>query len=135
MDFNVKPVSNRSYRWNLPEQVLWLLLIVFVGNVMPLPFSGLSDVQILGIRSDHFLHGVAFFIIGMVFVLSRNEPLRLRKYGWILPGIFLFAVVLESVQYLLPWRNFNVNDLLGNVIGLAVGIAVAWLISLIRSKT
>jgi glycopeptide antibiotics resistance protein len=34
----------------------------------------------------------------------------------------LFAAFAEYIQYLLPYRAFNINDLLGNVFGILTGL-------------
>jgi glycopeptide antibiotics resistance protein len=43
-----------------------------------------------------------------------------RWWEWLLFGI-LFAVFVEGIQYILPYRAFNVNDLVANIIGVVIG--------------
>jgi len=34
----------------------------------------------------------------------------------------IIAISLETIQYIIPWRAFNVNDMMGNVVWIGVGI-------------
>lgn len=43
--------------------------------------------------------------------------------GWLVIGV-LFALVLEAVQYVLPYRAFNINDLLANGLGVVLGFVL-----------
>jgi len=45
---------------------------------------------------------------------------NMKKIYWVLIGL-LFAAGSEGLQYLLPWRAFNVNDLLANGLGVLLG--------------
>jgi glycopeptide antibiotics resistance protein len=40
--------------------------------------------------------------------------------GWLVVGV-LFALSTEAIQYLLPYRAFNINDLLANGFGVILG--------------
>ena len=53
--------------------------------------------------------------------------------NWLLLGL-LFAAGSEVLQYLLPWRAYNVNDLLANMLGILVGFTLLFLFN-IRQKT
>ena len=55
---------------------------------------------------------------GISFRKSALQPLM-----WILGGL-LFAVFTEVVQYPLPYRAFNINDLMANGIGVGMGYLI-----------
>jgi VanZ family protein len=44
-----------------------------------------------------------------------------RRYGWLWLAAMGVAVMTESVQYLLPYRGFDINDLVANFLGVTVG--------------
>jgi glycopeptide antibiotics resistance protein len=58
---------------------------------------------------------------------------HLSSLKWLLLG-FLFAAGSEALQYLLPYRAYNVNDLLANMLGILVGFSLLFLIN-IRKKS
>jgi len=39
---------------------------------------------------------------------------------WLVIGI-LFATANEAIQYFIPWRSYNINDLVSNFIGVLLG--------------
>ena len=49
-------------------------------------------------------------------------------------ALFL-AFILEAVQYLTPWRTFNVNDLMSNILGVVLGLVIWLFIGKIISNT
>jgi len=61
---------------------------------------------------------VFLFLVGVSF--SRNLQATLL---YILLGL-LFATANEAVQFLLPYRAFNINDLLANGLGVMLGSVV-----------
>jgi len=36
----------------------------------------------------------------------------------------IIAIFLEGLQYFIPWRTFNLNDILAGVIGVGVGFVI-----------
>ena len=127
--------------------LLYLVLIILLA-IVPLGNSGiLNNTTILSFRADHILHALiflpwAFFCIKtnhgytipsavrdcssyrfhcatLVKSESHNKYLPL----WFLWGIF-FAVVSEGIQYFIPYRSFNLSDMLANGIGVVMGFVV-----------
>jgi VanZ family protein len=109
------------------------LLIIYTAIIIllaVLPINGtnsfLNDNFILRIRLDYLAH-FAIFIPWMAIAwffrsTGKNRSTR-RIITWILLGITL-AVSTEFVQYLLPYRSFNINDLAANLIGVALGSVI-----------
>ena len=58
--------------------------------------------------------------------LQNLKPLNLKLLTTLSIG-FLIGMSLEAIQYILPWRTFNVNDLMANGIGVVFGIVI-WMI-------
>ncbi len=46
--------------------------------------------------------------------------LRRKMVYWFIVGV-IFAGGVEGIQYLLSYRAFNVNDMIGNIIGVVLG--------------
>lgn len=92
------------------------------------PLNGLGvplDNYILGLRADHLLHASVY--LPCVFLLKDLFPQRLWL-AWLcaLP----IGLLTESVQYLLPYRGFDINDLVANALGTTLG----WLALLISRR-
>jgi glycopeptide antibiotics resistance protein len=93
------------------------LLIAYIATivilmVLPLNSGELNNIFILRFRGDYFLHALLFLPWAFFGFLLQK-----RKGLWFMLGL-LFAICAESIQYLLPYRAFNVNDLLSNTIGI-----------------
>jgi len=79
--------------------------------------SLLTDTYVVKIRLDYLLH----ILIFLPFLLLAKLSYPVHLFRVILLGL-VFAGVCEGLQYLLPYRSFNVNDLIANMIGTAIGI-------------
>jgi len=53
-------------------------------------------------------------------VSGAGQSKGIRAFGF---ALFL-AFILEAVQYLIPWRTFNVNDLFANIFGVGIGVVI-----------
>ena len=85
--------------------------------------SGLNDIFLVSIRLDYLAHFILF--IPWVFLLWKKVGVSFKSdfratIFYILLGL-LFATANEAIQYLLPYRAFNINDLLANCIGIGIG--------------
>jgi len=85
--------------------------------------SSLNNIYIVSIRLDYLLHFAVFmpwmFLLWkMVGVSFSRDPRATLLY--IILGL-LFATANEAIQYLLPYRAFNINDLLANGLGVMLG--------------
>lgn len=116
---NVKNIAYRCLNSEIRPRlaIAYFFLLIFLMWA-PINGAGLRlDNFVLGIRADHLLHASVFLFCAF-FLMDR---LRFRPFL-----IWLFAlavsVTTESVQLLLPFRAFDVNDLLANFIGVSVGL-------------
>lgn len=100
----------------------WYFMLLVI--VMWAPLNGLGvplDNFVLGIRLDHLLHA-SVFVPCTWFLATRPQC----RYGWIwLLGV-LVGVVTESGQYLLPYRGFDINDMVANALGVSLGWFLYW---------
>jgi len=107
----------------------WIyLLILVLGSVLPLNSgsSSLNNTYIVEVRSDYLLH--VFVLLPLPVFLSLS--LRNRAGIWlrvIMLGL-LVVVFCESIQMLIPYRAFNINDLFANGAGALIGLIPAVLV-------
>jgi glycopeptide antibiotics resistance protein len=104
---------------------LKLLLYAYILAILALvalplnTASELNNITILQLRGDYFFH-ILMFLPWVFF----SGVFNIKKIYWVLIGL-LFAAGSEALQYLLPYRALNVNDLIANVIGVLVGFAIS----------
>jgi len=106
---------------------LYLLIIVLLAV---LPINGTSLVlnnnYTFSIRWDYLVHAIAYIpLVFAISVLFNNNNARLI----LLP--ILIAIVLEGLQYFISWRTFNINDMLSNILGAAIGFLI-WKINYMK---
>lgn len=96
---------------------------IALAILMWAPLNGLGvplNNYILGLRADHLLHA-SVYIPCTLFLM---DLIRRRGFVWLAAvGIGLLT---EGVQYLLPFRGYDVNDLIAN----AIGVTLGWLVIL-----
>ena len=85
--------------------------------------SAINNTNVVSIRLDYLLHFAVF--IPWMFLLRRYSGVSFRADAGkavllLLAGIG-FAVANEAVQYVLPYRAFNINDLVANSVGVVLG--------------
>lgn len=111
--------------------LLWLyLLIIFLITIIPLNcFQQLGVFSVIDIGNDFFLHVIVFL------PWTFFQPIwRTNQAIWLVAG-FLFACGSEGLQYLLPYRAWNINDLLANALGVLLGFIIFTLLKLFPQKT
>lgn len=101
-------------RWGL---FLYLLTLVTV-SVMPLGSASkeLTDITVIRIRGDYLLHMLVYLPIISLMLISFPK----KKMLMVVLALIL-GVGLEYFQMLLPYRTFNINDLVANVGGVVLG--------------
>ena len=92
---------------------------------MWLPINGLGirmDNFVLGIRIDHLIHASVY--LPCVIMIMPFCHFRWRR-AWLVA--LAVALTTESVQWLLPYRGFDINDLIANILGVSLGsLLVRW---------
>jgi glycopeptide antibiotics resistance protein len=104
---------------NLPY-LFWLYFFgIILLITLPVNKSGsLNNITVVHMRGDYFFHILTFFPWAF-FGLMMKKNLWL----WLLPGL-LFAFGTELLQLALPWRRFNINDLIANGAGIFLGTLI-----------
>ena len=95
------------------------LLILLLGTVLPLNSvsSALNDNYTLHIRWDYLLHALAYIPLPVLLGLC----LKKGSWIWIVLMTLPVTVLLEVLQMGIPYRFFNVNDLVANGVGAIIG--------------
>ena len=93
------------------------LIVVFVLHVMKTDDVVDLNSYFLGIRRDHWAHGIIFFPMGFFALISLNKNQRLA-FAVIVFCCFFF----ESLQYFIPYRSFDIWDIVADSIGAGIGV-------------
>lgn len=114
-------ISHKYYTLVFYFYTLGLILL----SVLPLNSSGsqINHTYLVYIRIDYLLHFAT--LIPWVYLLRKKYKFSFRN-NWktsvaLLLGGIIFAILLEAVQYIIPYRAYNINDLLANGIGVLLG--------------
>jgi VanZ family protein len=119
--------------------LLWgYSLPVVAISVLPISYEAdqsLNEINIVFFRLDYLLHTAIFLIWGLVAGLciikvSENKQKSIIVFGLI--GILL-AVLTELIQKFLPYRGYNVYDMIGNVLGVLLSFGF-WMIILKKKR-
>lgn len=116
-----RKVKNTIIRFtNQDARKKWAIVyFVLLAALMWAPLNGLAPVlnnYIFGLRMDHFLHA-SIFLFCPLFLADWLG----KRWGWVLLAAMLTGLITESVQALLPYRGYDINDLIANCVGNFVG--------------
>ncbi len=88
--------------------------------------SAINNTYILSeIRFDYFLHSL-LLIPWMFLRLLYGPSTKQEIFFWVIMGLII-AISIETVQYFLPYRTYNIIDLMANIFGVVIG-GFLWLI-------
>ena len=115
---------------NLRYLIIFYLVIIVVITFMPTPGMNraLNDITVLSFRADYLLHTLFFLPLVPLWKLCFKE----HSLWVIIPASVLVAVFSEASHYVIPYRSYNINDLIANVLGVLIG-AVLLFIPFIRN--
>ena len=71
-----------------------------------------------GTTINHFIYYVYVSLLGF-FLYLRNENFKKLVYG-----LFFLSAILEGLHFIIPNRAFQLDDLIGNILGVLVAYSV-----------
>ncbi len=107
-------------------------LVLLSGLSINSAGSSIHSIFVISIRLDYLLHFLVFFpLVVFTWIDKEINTFRtpIKAFGWIII-LLLFAVVTEWIQYFLPYRAFNINDMIANTLGVIIGFALITLLCL-----
>ncbi len=112
------------------RKALFYIYIIFIIIITVTPLqkagvSGINNVYISEFRLDYILHIIAFLPWVLLCEMSWDINKKYKKALILLSGI-AFASMSEWAHYFIPYRGYNINDLIYNIAGVLAG-SVAWL--------
>jgi VanZ family protein len=114
----------------MTKRNLFILLSIyfcslFILSLLPINTKGeLNHITILKIRGDYFFHMLLFIpAVAFIWLFNLDNGKRINFILLILLCVFI-AMVTEGVQYFVPYRAFNINDMIANLAGVLLGSLV-----------
>jgi len=104
--------------------LILIILSLYPGSLLGyLLYGNLSQQPILvenpfGATINHFFYYFYVTLLGVILYV-KNESLKKLVFG-----LFFLAIILEVLQFLIPNRTFQIEDLIGNILGVTVACFV-----------
>ena len=112
------------FRSKTPQ--LFIIWIVAITVLTVMPYANNGKVSLKLTESGMVLHFVGYFVASSLFYWAyRKDTLFSILFSCF--SIFMFGVVLEIVQFYLPYRTFNPIDIYANASGIFFFI-ICWAI-------
>ena len=80
-----------------------------------------------GTTINHFIYYAYVSLLGF-FLYLENQSFQKLVYG-----LFILSVILEVLHIIIPNRSFELDDLIGNILGVSVAYFVVKIYLLFRS--
>ena len=109
-------------------RALFVLWVVAVTVLSVLSYSVSNDLlmSVKFTSSGFVMHGIAYFL-GMLLCFLAFGAKNISFVVWTGLLVFLYGVILEVVQFYLPYRTFNPKDIIANTLGIFFFFAI-WLV-------
>ncbi|KAJ3791141.1 hypothetical protein GGU10DRAFT_382816 [Lentinula aff. detonsa] len=121
--------------YDLPIRLRPWFIFFTVVIMLCLAILGFTNVSHYLPLNDKFLHFICFLIATTVFyfVFDVDEEYRRiwfwRHSGLIITGflcVFCGGILSEFVQSMLPYKEFQMGDIIANLLGSSIGLYVAY---------
>ncbi len=118
---------NKSVRFPLKYLFFLLVILIALFSVLPVFKSSFTGTTGNLLSRGYISHTVTFALAAGCGMLAYRG-----RFRWLLGAILVcYGVVLEFIQYFLPCRTYNPQDILANIIGIGLvmflfGLANLW---------
>ena len=111
----------KFFRW-LEKPYLAILLTCIVLILTLMPSENIKDAQV----DDKFAHFLSFGALTFLWLFVKP------RYKFTIPALLLLGYLIEVMQWMLPLsfhRSYDLNDVLADAIGVALGAGLYWIVS------
>ena len=103
------------------------LFYIYYGYVRQLP-EGSYVEKAADVITDNSIHFISFFILGALAQLANNKS---NDFIFGVSIAFITSVFIEFFHYFLPFRSFDILEVIINIVGCVSGI---YLINYLRKQ-
>jgi VanZ family protein len=102
--------------------IILFFRILFIGAFLGVTvLSVVPAPQMSGLESDKLSHFIAYSVLTLLLVLSLSGSRGLPRGFWVaLVLVLLYGVLIEVLQHYIG-RQFDLNDMVANAVGVALG--------------
>lgn len=105
--------------WKILFRAWALLLVYFTAR----PGKPDEVTAMVGwIRLDYLEHFILYMALPVLWQLGSGPFPKAKNSYAILAFLIVFGIVTEVYQFVIPYRNFNIADLLLNTAGILCGL-------------
>ena len=106
--------------WRIASMLL--LASVLTLAIIPAIWLWPQDPSKVWSLSDKWLHGITFAVLALWF----SGQYARAAYWKLVVGLLAFGALIEMCQRMISYRTAEWNDLLADLLGIVVGILIAW---------
>ena len=101
-------------------KVIFFLSLILIMYFSILPASSIPNIAALSFLTDKMIHALIFLYLSFIGLNSYFNISNL----WLLVLIFSFGLVIEIIHFYHPYRFFEILDLIANLIGILLALAI-----------
>ena len=101
-------------------RVIFFLSLILIMYFSILPASSIPNIAALSFLTDKMIHALIFLYLSFIGLNSYFNISNL----WLLVLIFSFGLVIEIIHFYHPYRFFEILDLIANLIGILLALAI-----------
>ena len=118
------PLNSAPNFQTFPRKALiaWAVL-VFILSVIPVP--SFTPQKFIFLSFDTFAHAVFYVPLGAFCLWTFPWGSRLFMWGRAVCYAVAFGLMVELIQRLIPWRSFELTDLVADGVGASSGATLA----------
>ena len=116
-------------------RIIYILLMILIGIMSIIPDTALDKVSdTYKLFSGGYLFHILGYGVFCFFALLYNITYQRHSLFIILLFISIYSIILEVIQYFLPYRSFNLYDILASLIGVTVGVVFYFLYRILKFR-
>ena len=116
---------------------LYILFVLYLFSISTITIfsrdgdNNLVNVNVLRILEDPFtmrhfaLNAVMFMPAGFLYAFSGKKHFNFLFY---FAFGMLCSIIIENIQFIFHYGDFDINDIIGNALGMALGGMISWII-------
>ena len=101
-------------------KVIFFLSLILIMYFSILPASSIPNIAALSFLTDKMIHALIFLYLSFIGLNSYFNISNL----WLLVLIFSFGLIIEIIHFYHPYRFFEIPDLIANLIGILLALAI-----------
>ena len=103
-----------------PYRINFFLSLLLVMYFSAVPASSIPNIAALSFLTDKMIHALIFLYLSFIGLNCYFNISKLLLLGM----IFSFGLVIEIIHFYHPYRFFEIPDLIANLIGILMALAI-----------